>query len=139
MSRPGLSSVIGWLNEGVSDNDDLVAIRTKLAELATWLGESELLSSYPDRHEDSLDALLAYVAGQFAGPQHEELVRRLEAGAEAAKALSKVSRTASYDVQLDQESEEFRDAVDHWEEVKTALETLVNQDLLDRPPPSAAD
>jgi hypothetical protein len=133
-----LSDVLGWLESGLSDNDDLVAVQSKLDELANWLADSRLLKKY-DLEAASLGETLTYVVANLRARNKKAVAKKARDVIKQLDELEALSRSAAYDVEYKDDDPEFQRASSQWEDLVSLLDELETSKILDRRPLSEQD
>jgi hypothetical protein len=128
-----LGDVLGWLYSGLSDNDDLVAVQSKLDELANWMADSRLFKDY-DAEAASLGEALSYVVANLRTRGEKAIARKAHKVIGQLDELEALSRSAAYDVEYKGDDPEFRRAASHWEGLVSLLEEVESRKILDRRP-----
>jgi hypothetical protein len=127
--------VLSWLSSGLSDNDDLVAVQTKLEEVANWLSEKKFFQ------EQDIDGELGDLLGELSvhlATSDSKFSKALASAAEAVEPLEKHSRSAAYDTAYDPDDDEFQAAASLWEDLVAVLESLDENGVLDTNPNDGA-
>ena len=133
-----LHDVLSCLGSGLSDNDDLVAVQSKLDELANWMADSRLFEDY-DADAASLGEMLSYVVANLRARGEKAIARQARAVIGQLDELEALSRSASYDVEYKDDDPAFERAASQWEELVSLLEQLETRKVLDRRPVTEQD
>lgn len=133
-----LHEVLSWLGSGLSDNDDLVAVQSKLDELANWMADSKLFKDY-DADAASLAETLSYVVANLRVRGEKSIARKAREVIGQLEELEALSRSAAYDVEYKDDDPVFQRAASHWEDLVALLEELETRKILDRRPVAEQD
>jgi phosphoglycolate phosphatase-like HAD superfamily hydrolase len=130
MSESRVLDILGWVSSSLTDNDDLVASRTKFEALASWLAEQPVLESFNERDEASLDALLAYLADNLPKNAPQAMAERLTEAASVVREVAVLARRASYDAHYEGDEPEFLRIAELWPDAVSTLEELEESGIL---------